>query len=200
MEVKVKIAANAKAVTLGQYIDYQNAVDKVEQVRIITGKSTESIRLLQSNIIDEIIMRFEAAIKLGSNTFERKVDCGLYKLGFIPNLQEMTFGEYIDLDTACTDLYKDNTINAASALKMMCILYRPIKTSFGEYYDIEKYNPNDVRKYIDHVKKMTLDHVLNVLVFFSNLEAELFNSSLEYLAKEITEIVKEMTPEQHPMD
>lgn len=196
MEVKVKIAANAKAVTLGQYIDYQNAVDKIEQVRIITGKSTESIRLLQSNIIDEIIMRFEAAIKLGSNTFERKVDCGLYKLGFIPNLQEMTFGEYIDLDTACTDLYKDNTINAASALKMMCILYRPIKASFGEYYDIEKYNPNDVRKYIENVKKMTLDHVLNVLVFFSSLEIELYNSSLEYLAKEITEIVKEMTPAQ----
>jgi hypothetical protein len=33
---------------------------------------------------------------------------------------------------------------------------------------------------------------MNVLVFFSNLEAELYNSSLDYLAKEITEIVKEM--------
>jgi len=144
-------------------------------------------------------MRFEAAIKLGSTNFERKVDCGLYKLGFIPNLSEMTFGEYIDLDTNCNNLYKDDKIMGEAALKMMCILYRPIKASFGEYYDIDKYNPNDVRKYIDAVKKLTLDHVLNVLVFFSNLEGELYNASLEYLAKEITEIVKEMKPEAHPM-
>lgn len=200
MKINVKIAANAQGVTLGKYIDYQNAVDKIEQVRIITGKTTESIRLLQSQVIDEIIMRFEAAIKIGSTNFERKVDCGLYHLGFIPNLQEMTFGEYIDLDSACTDLYKDEKINGEAALKMMCILYRPVKASFGKYYDIEKYNPNEIRKYIDYVKQLTLDHVLNVLLFFSNLEIELYNSSLEYLAKEITEIVKEMKQEQPQTD
>ncbi len=53
MKVKFSIAANAKGVTLGKYIDYQNAVDKVEQVRIITGKSSESIKLLQMPVIDE---------------------------------------------------------------------------------------------------------------------------------------------------
>ena len=53
--MNVNIAANAKGVTLGKYIDYQNAVDKTEQVHIITGKSSESIRLLQAHVIDEII-------------------------------------------------------------------------------------------------------------------------------------------------
>jgi hypothetical protein len=197
MKINVNIAANAQGISLGKYIDYQNAVDKVEQVRIITGKTTTSIRLLHSHVIDEIIMRFEAAIKVGSNNFERKVDTGLYHLGFIPNLQEMTFGEYIDLDTACTDLYKNETLNGDAALKMMCILYRPVKVTIGKYYDIDKYNPNDVRKYIDAVKQLSLDHVFSVLLFFSSLEIELYSSSLEYLAKEITEIVKEMTPQQH---
>jgi len=200
MKINVKIAANAQGITLGKYIDYQNAIDKVEQVRIITGKNSESIKLMQMQVIDEIIMRFEAAIKIGSNNFERKVDCGLYKLGFIPNLTEMSFGEYIDLDTACGNLYKDDKINGEAALKMMCILYRPVKASFGQYYDIDKYNPTEVRKYSDAIKQLTLDHVLNVLVFFSNLEVELYNSSLEYLAKEITEIVKEMKQEQPLMD
>jgi len=74
----------------------------------------------------------------------------------------------------------------------MCILYRPIKAKFGKYYDIEVYNPNAKRKYENEVLQLTLDHVMNVLVFFSNLETELYNSSLDYLAKEITEIVKEM--------
>ena len=195
MKVKVSIPANAKAVTLGKYIDYQNAVDKIEQVHIITGKSSEGIRLLQSHVIDEIIMQFEAAIKLGGSDFERKVRVGAIELGFIPNLNELTFGEYIDLDSACTGIYKDGKINGTAAHKMMCILYRPVKAKFGKYYDIEPYNPNAKRKYEDEVLSLTLDHVLNVLLFFSSLEIELYNTSLEYLAKEITEIVKEMTQE-----
>ena len=195
MKLNVSIAANAKAVILGKYIDYQNAVDKVEQVHIITGKSSESIRLLQATIIDEIIMQFEAALHLGSNDFERKVRVGAIELGFIPNLQEMTFGEYVDLDSACTNLYKDGKVNGEAALKMMCILYRPIKAKFGNYYDIDAYKTEAKRKYIDAVKQLTLDHVLNVLLFFSTIEIELYNTSLEFLAKEITEIVKEMTVE-----
>jgi hypothetical protein len=196
MKLKLNIAANAKAVTLARYIDYQNAVDKLERVRVITGKSMDAVRLLQSQVIDEIIIRFEAAIKLGSNDFERKVRIGAIELGFIPNLNELTFGEYIDLDTHCTGIYNDGKINGMAAHKMMCILYRPIKAKFGRYYDIEAYNPNAKRKYEDEVLQLTLDHVLNVLLFFSSLEIELYNSSLEYLAKEITEIVKEMTQEQ----
>lgn len=192
MKINVKIAANAAGVTLGKYIDYQNAVDKIEQVHIITGKSSESIKLLQVHVLDEIIMKFEAALQLSPEGFERKVRTGVIELGFIPNLQEMTFGEYVDLDSACTDLYKDGKVNGEAALKMMCILYRPVKAKFGKYYDIESYNTSAIRKYQDDVKQLTLAHVLNVLLFFSSLEIELYNSSLEYLAKEITEIVKEM--------
>lgn len=196
MKLKLSIAANAKGVTLGKYIDYRNAVDKVEQVRIITGKSTESIRLLQANIIDEIIMRFEAAIKLGSNDFERIVKVNNIELGFVPNLNELTFGEYIDLDTYCSNIYKNGIIDGKAAHQMMCILYRPVHAKFGKYYDIEPYNPNAKRKYEDAILKLTLDHVLNVLLFFSSLEKELYKISLDYLAKEITEIVKEMKQEQ----
>jgi len=101
------------------------------------------------------------------------------------------------LDTQCGSVYKDGKINGSAAHKMMCILYRPVKAKFGKYYDIEPYNPNAKRKYEDEVLKLTLDHVLNVLLFFSTLEIELYNISLDYLAKEITEIVKEMK-EAHP--
>ena len=197
MKVKFSIAANAKAVTLAKYIDYQNALDKMERVRVITGKSMDNIRLMQSHVIDEIIIRFEAAIKIGVSEIERKVRVGAIELGFVPNLNELTFGEYIDLDTQCGSVYKDGKINGTAAHKMMCILYRPVKAKFGKYYDIEPYNPNAKRKYEDEVLKLTLDHVLNVLLFFSSLEIELYNSSLDYLAKEITEIVKEMK-EAHP--
>jgi hypothetical protein len=74
---------------------------------------------------------------------------------------------------------------------MMAILYRPVMAKWAGRYDIDKYDSLKVPRYIDDVKKLTLDHVLNVLVFFSSLEQELYGSSLDYLAKEITEIVTE---------
>jgi hypothetical protein len=83
---------------------------------------------------------------------------------------------------------------------MMCILYRPVKAKFGKYYDIEPYATNDKRKYEDAIGELTLDHVLNTLLFFSTLEIELYNDSLVFLAKEITEIVKEMKEQQLPTD
>jgi hypothetical protein len=198
MKLNFSIAANAKGITLNQYIDYQNAVDKIEQVRVITGKSSESIRLLQVHVIDEIIETFEAAIRLSSGDFERTVRIGAYELGFIPDLSSMSFGEYVDMDTVCGDIYKDGVIMGEAAHKMMSILYRPIKAKFGKYYDIESYDSNGKRKYEDAIGKLTLDHVLNTLLFFSSLEIELYNDSLVYLAKEITEIVKEMK-EQQPL-
>ena len=197
MKIKVNIAGNARAVTLEQYIDYQNAVDRIEQVHIITGKSSESIKLMQMHVLDEIVMRFEAAIQLCADGFEHKVRIGATELGFIPDLTEMTFGEYVDLDSACANLYKDGKIDGATALKMMAILYRPVKAKWGKRYDIEPYDSGKIDKYIDSVKLLTLDHVLNVLLFFSSLEKELYNSSLEYLAREITEIVKEAQMNQH---
>jgi hypothetical protein len=200
MKLNFSIAANAKGITLNQYIDYQNAVDKIEQVHVITGKSTESIRLLQVHVIDEIIETFEAAIRLSSGEFERKTRVGAYELGFVPDLSAMTFGEYVDLDSVCGDIYKDGVIMGEATHKMMCILYRPVKAKFGKYYDIEPYATNDKRKYEDAVGGLTLDHVLNTLLFFSTLEIELYNDSLVFLAKEITEIVKEMKEQQPQMD
>ena len=82
-------------------------------------------------------------------------------------------------------------MNANAALKMMAILYRPVMAKWAGRYDIEKYDSTKVGRYIDSVKQLTLDHVLNVLLFFSSLEQELYGSSLDYLAKEITEIVTE---------
>lgn len=193
MKVKFSIAANAQGVTLGQYIDYQNAMDEVERVHIITGKSSESIKLFQMHVLNEVIAKFEAALTLGSEGFRRKVRIGATELGFVPDLTELTFGEYVDIDTQCSRLYRNGKLNGEAALKMMCILYRPIAAKFGNHYDIEKYDSGKVKKYIDAVRMLTLNDVHNVLLFFSSLEIELYNSSLEYLAKEITEIVTEAT-------
>ena len=85
--------------------------------------------------------------------------------GFIPNLDEMTLGEYIDLDTYFGDW--DNMHKA------MSVLYRPITKEKGNLYNIEEY---DGTKYSDVLKLMPLDVVLGSIFFFYNLSSELFDN------------------------
>jgi len=197
MKLRVNIAANAASITLGQYIDYQNAVDAVERVHVITGKSNESIKLLQMHVLDEIIMRFDSAVGLAQDKFERKIKAAGTELGFIPDLTAMTFAEYVDLDTHCGKLYADNKLHGETLAKVFAILYRPMKAKCGKYYDIEDYDSDKKSRYMDSIKALNMEQVLSALLFFSNLETELLNSSLEYLAREITEIMTEATKSVH---
>ncbi len=71
----------------------------------------------------------------------------------------MTFGEYVDLDSACANLYKDGIINGEAAHKLMCILYRPVKAKFGQYYDIEPYKTDAKRKYADAIKELNKENL-----------------------------------------
>lgn len=126
---------------------------KYSSVQVITGKL--------NNVFSKktkLINRF----KLGDTYF-----------GFIPDLDNMTLGEYIDLDTYFGDW--DNMHKA------MSVLYRPIKNSKGDLYNIEDYEGT---KYSDVLKHMPLDVVFGSIFFFYNLSSELLTVTLNYLKEE----------------
>ena len=104
------------------------------------------------------------------------------KYGFIPELDEMTLGEYIDLD--------ENLTSWDSMHKAMAVLYRPISIEKGDKYQIEDY---EGLKEADTMKQMPLDVVMSSMVFFYRLNNELLQTTLNYLNKEIP---KELTMEQ----
>ena len=73
----------------------------------------------------------------------------------IPNLDEITFGEFIDLEK-----YQ---YNMESLDKIMAILYRPIVRSMGDRYEIEPYNADGDSEVI---KKMSAGTAIAALLFF----------------------------------
>ena len=81
---------------------------------------------------------------------------GTTKFGFIPKLDSMSFGEYIDLDTNIGDWQKIE--------KAMAVLYRPVIKEYGNLYDIEDYRGDN---YHDIMNNMPLDAVFGSLVFLS---------------------------------
>jgi len=85
------------------------------------------------------------------------------EFGMHPNLNDMTSGEYYDLD---------NYINDFSTMhKAMAILFRPIVKHYKDLYDIEEYNGTD--KYEEHMKYMPADVAIGARLFFYRLRMKL---------------------------
>jgi hypothetical protein len=103
----------------------------------------------------------------------RTFKLGDTEFGFIPKLDDMTFGEYVDLDS--------NLGNWDNMYKAMAVLYRPIKQKVGDKYLIEDYKGD---LYYDAMIHTPMDAVVSSMVFFYNLGKELSIAMTKYLEEE----------------
>ncbi len=102
------------------------------------------------------------------------------ELGFIPKLDDMTFGEYVDLDTYIVDWDQMH--------KAMAVLYRPVKQQFKGSYEVEEYKGD---AYHDLMKSMPLSLVMGCMLFFWNLEKDLIKVMRNSLSKKESPISQE---------
>ena len=191
----LSVPSNMEDITLEQYQKYLKItkdLDKedkdVEQfigtkmLEIFCEASYEEIRRLPAGIyeyaIDQIIRCLNESTPLEKTFFMRGNDDVEIEFGMIPNLHNMTSGEYIDLDSLIGDF--DNMHKA------MAVLYRPVIKKHKELYDIEPYSTYE--KYEDIMKYTPLNVSLGAMVFFYRLGMKLskltLNSSLSQLSKE----------------
>jgi hypothetical protein len=98
--------------------------------------------------------------------------------GFIPNLDEITAGEYIDLESFLRD---EETYN-----KAMSVLYRPILNKRKDLYNIEEYKGSHTE-----FNTLNLEIVLGSMLFFWNLSNELLIAMKGYLAQPKNKILLE---------
>ena len=113
------------------------------------------------------LKQFSAILSHLNDVFSEKVDrVNSFKLkgtdgvevefGLIPNLDEMSYGEYVDLENYIFD-YKN-------AHRAMAVLYRPIQYRKGNTYHIQRYKGTG--HLADVMKEAPLDVFLGVQVFF----------------------------------
>lgn len=178
MKIKVNIPENLNEITLGQYQQWLRITEDKEIDEFLKQKMVE----IFCNIpLDQVIkiqaLEIDAIVEILSKMFDEKPQLqNTFKLngveyGFIYNLDEMSSGEFMDLDNYLLDFQQIH-----NAMK---VLYRPIKhkTNKGQYL-IEDYTGKE-----DYdSKSIKLSVVLGSLFFFKNLKKELQSNILNYLA------------------
>ena len=179
MKVEVYIPDTLSEITLGQYQKYLKIQSQNEDENFLAMKMIEIFCGLRG---DTILAMKAKSIKdittILTNMFNEKPDLvrqfniGKKSYGFIPKLEDMSFGEYIDLDT-----YISDTENLHRA---MAVLYRPIKQKYDDKYLIEDYNGEES----DIMKSMPMDAVLSSILFFYHLGMELSQAMMSYLEEE----------------
>ena len=100
------------------------------------------------------------------------------EFGFINDIENMSLGEYTDLDTYVTDW---NNMH-----KTMAVLYRPLITRYKDKYTISEYEGTS--EFSEVMKFMPLDVALGSLVFFYRLGNELLAATRQYLVQEVAEM------------
>ena len=152
--------------------------------KMLSAVSNAPINDLLEGGFEEIAFLAGSVIKLMPTTesvkFEDRFELDGISYGFFPNWRDLTFAEYIDMDTISTkkpqDLLDHLHILAA-------IMYRPIINERSEHdFDIEKYNVDSMKQRAEMFKKkLDIKYVLGAQFFFINFANKFSNSSPLYL-------------------
>ena len=192
MKVEVYIPDTLSEITLGQYQRYLKLQEDntnenllaTKMIEIFCGLRNETIMAMKANSIKDITMILTDMFN-EKPPLVREFKMGGVSYGFIPKVEDMSFGEYIDLDTFIGDY--ENLHRA------MNVLYRPIKLKDKEKYLIEDYDSKDP----DIMKDMPMDAVLSSILFFYNLGMDLSKAMLNYLEDNETNLAQYLTSEQN---
>jgi hypothetical protein len=178
--VKVQFPENANELTIGQYQKYvqieegESNFKTLKAAEIFLGLPIREALKMQTTdfyaMTNELFEMLAQDHKLQPIVKYRGKD-----YGFIPNLEELTFGEYIDLDSHLTDVQNMH--------KALGVLYRPITDRVGDKYDIEEYEPNE------GYKDFPLGAGLGATLFFWTLRKELLSDTPNSLPKNPKDIL-----------
>lgn len=179
MKIKVTIPERQEEITVAQYMAYQSLLseDDLKEdflaqkvVEIFCKVSWEQVRKMPLQDIGVITEKVAKALNEKPKLI-RRFNLNRTTYGFIPDLDLLTFGEYIDLDTFFT---KEEDLHRA-----LNVLYRPIATTLNDMYTIKEYDPGKANA----LKQMPLNVALGAIDFFFRLSEELLANTVAFSEK-----------------
>lgn len=183
-EVKILIPESARELTIEQYqkflkVEGNETFTMLKALELFANIPLKVAYAMKADDILSISTDIFTMISVKHPLVKRLSFRGK-EYGFVPNLEEMSFGEYIDLDNYLSDMQ--------SLHKTIGVLYRPITIDKGGLYEIEPYNGTD--GYSD----FPLDVALGATLFFYRLSNRLLKDSQTSLEEETTNNLTSQPP------
>lgn len=185
-KITLSVPTTLGDITLGQYQRYMKVIDENENdknsVDFVNKKLIEIFCDIDLSEVDKIPLKeAEKVIEVITKAFEQKDKLIQHftlrgvEFGFIPKLDDISLGEYIDLENTIVDWQQMH--------KAMAVLYRVVNFKSKDKYTIAPYEPNDEVKEI--MKEMPLDAAMSSMVFFYDLGKELSIATLNSIEQEM---------------
>lgn len=178
MNIDVIVPEDLNEITLGQYQKYLKVQEDNEDETFISQKMIEIFCNVELKYVMKMkwsdvqeITRTLIEMFDKKDKFTKIFTLDNVQYGFIPNLDEISFGEFVDLDSYLQDWQEmHNAMN---------VLYRPIDIQVRGKYNIKEYDG----KQNDTLKDMPLSIALGAVFFLLNLGKELSQVMMDYLQR-----------------
>jgi hypothetical protein len=172
-EQEFKLPTSWDEVSLGQYSKLMLAIEREDTTEIqLMIKSLEALvgindRLLTKVPLKQLRAAYSQLLELISsspnNELSRVVEIDGIEFGFIPDFDDFSLAEFVDLD----NYLQDNWNNMS---KIFAVLYRPVTSRKGNNYTIEPYSLNDIKDRRELFNdRLSIDTIYGALVFFCDI-------------------------------
>lgn len=196
MKYKIEIPTTLDDITLAQFKEYSLMISreteedltfKKQVINLFCTGDTEKIEFFKKKQIDSIFADFTAMLESERNSFEKIVTIEGKEYGFIPNLKDLSIGEFSDIET----LMKDGVFENIE--KVLAVLYRPVINKVKHLYNIADYDGLNDRDVL-FLNKFPVKNFHGTMVFFLIIAKELLMHTHQYLKENQTEAKSSKPP------
>jgi hypothetical protein len=182
MKLDILLPESLSAIPLSRYQEFiktkeaSNDDEFIAQkmIQIFCGIDLKDVGKIKMKDLNELIVHFTKVFSEKPKLI-RQFKIKDIEFGFIPKLDEITFGEYVDLE--------HHLQNWKTYHKAMAVMYRPIAERHKDKYTIVDYEPNEDMQEL--MKFAPLDVAISSSVFFWSIASELLKHTIRYLQREL---------------
>ena len=195
MKFELTIPSSLSEISLKQYKKFLKIQESNEDsyflqckmIEIFCNLDAKSVRLLKLTDADRVVQIINKMFEEKPQLI-RTFKLGGIEYGLIPNLDEISLGEYVDLDT-----YMGDWQNMQIAMN---VLFRPIKEKIDDKYLIKDYDVESK----DLLQEIPMDVVFGAVFFLYNLGIDLSKVMMDYLEDNQMDNLMEQQIFQESMD